>query len=278
MRSLSSVSSVHNRPRLRAGFFLVHFGQVSYRSIMDTHMRSRLDKELVLRGHVSSRARAQKLIIDGKVSVNGKVVVEPDLAVASGDAIVLLESDFPWVSRGGIKLEHALRHWHIDPSGKVVLDIGASTGGFTDVLLAHHAKKIYALDVGHDQLAQKLRSDPRVVNMEGAHISDTQKEHFSEPIDMIVIDVSFISVTKVLPKAKELLSPCGEVIALIKPQFEVGKQDIGKGVVKDHTLHDRVLKEVSQAAESMGFRVEGITPSPIEGGDGNKEFLMLLQS
>lgn len=245
---------------------------------MTTDNTLRLDRALVLKGHTSSRARAQKLIREGNVSVNGKIVTAPDHILSTTDTVLLLTEDFPWVSRGGLKLEHALSHWHIDPKGKVVLDIGASTGGFTDVLLANHAQKVYALDVGHNQLAQKLKSDPRVVSMEGIHISDTEKEHFSELIDMIVVDVSFISVTKVLPKAKELLSPSGEVIALIKPQFEVGKQAIGKGVVRDSTLHERVLKEVSQTAENIGFRVVGVTPSPIEGGDGNKEFLMLLRN
>jgi 23S rRNA (cytidine1920-2'-O)/16S rRNA (cytidine1409-2'-O)-methyltransferase len=238
----------------------------------------RLDKALVLRGTVTSRARAQTLIAEGKVSVNGKVEVEPDRTVKADDTILLLEADFPWVSRGGLKLAHALDHWHIDPTGKVALDVGASTGGFTDVLLARGVKKVYALDVGHDQLAAKLKNDPRVANMEGTHIADVLQEHFPLPIDLVVIDVSFISVTKVLPRAKEFLSPHGVVIALVKPQFEVGKQDIGKGVVKDSALHERVLADVTLAAQSAGFRIEGIILSPIEGGDGNKEFLMLLRN
>lgn len=238
----------------------------------------RLDKALVQRGHASSRARAQKLITERKVSVNGKIVTEPDHVVTKTDAILLLEEDFPWVSRGGIKLEHALCHWHIDPKGKTILDVGASTGGFTDVLLAQGAKSVYALDVGHSQLAKKLIIDPRVVNMERTHIAEVQKDRFSEPVDMIVIDVSFISVTKVFPKAKELLNQGGVIIALIKPQFEVGKRDIGRGVVKDSALHERVLYDVTRAAQNMGFRVEGVIASPIEGGDGNKEFLMLLHS
>lgn len=260
------------------GFFLVHFWLVGYRSIMATEDSLRLDKALVLGGYVPSRARAQKLITEGKVSVNGIIATESDRMVANGDAISLLGEDFPWVSRGGIKLEHALRHWHIDPKGMVVLDIGASTGGFTDVLLTHGAQRVYALDVGHNQLAEKLAKDPRVVNMEGTHIADVKGEHFAEPPDMIVIDVSFISVTKVLPRAKELLNSGGVIIALIKPQFEVGKRDVGKGVVKDGALHERVLREVTLAAQNAGFRIEGVIASPIEGGDGNKEFLMLLRA
>ncbi len=238
----------------------------------------RLDKALVLRGTVSSRARAQALIAEGKVSVNGKAVLEPDRAVTAKDIILLLEEDFPWVSRGGLKLLHALDHWRIDPRGKVALDIGASTGGFTDVLLAKGARKIYALDVGHGQLAKKFNNDPRVVNMEGTHIADTVQEDFPLPLDLIVIDVSFISLTKVFPKARELLGSGGQIIALVKPQFEVGKQDIGKGVVRDSSLHKRVLNEVEAAARSMGLSTLETIPSPIEGGDGNKEFLMLLQT
>lgn len=238
---------------------------------------SRLDKALVERAVVSSRARAQTLIAEGKVSVNGKVVMESDHLVTALDAIVLLEADFPWVSRGGLKLAHALDYWHIDPKGFVALDIGASTGGFTDVLLARGAAKVYALDVGHDQLAEKIKNDPRVVNMEGVHINDVAREDFAEPIDIITIDVSFISVTKVLPRAKDILSPRGVTIALIKPQFEVGKSDIGKGVVRDATLHERVLREVTESARALRLVAEVPIPSPILGGDGNKEFLILCR-
>jgi 23S rRNA (cytidine1920-2'-O)/16S rRNA (cytidine1409-2'-O)-methyltransferase len=237
----------------------------------------RLDKALVERNIVTSRTRAQAVIGEGKVSLNGKVVTDPDHTVKEEDTIALLQPDFPWVSRGGLKLLHAIDHWHIDLGGKIALDIGASTGGFTDVLLERGVAKVYALDVGHGQLALKLKNDPRVVNMEGIHISDVMQENFDEPIDIITIDVSFISITKVLPQAKALLSQGGFVIALIKPQFEVGKKDIGKGVVKDAALHERVLREVTDAAQGLGMEVVETITSPIMGGDGNKEFLMLLK-
>lgn len=234
---------------------------------------SRLDKELVSRGIVRSRARARVLIEEGGVFVNGIVVIKPDAEITVMDDITLSKEDIPWVSRAGSKLEHALLYWHIDPIGKTVLDIGASTGGFTDVLLSLGAKRVYALDVGHGQLAEKLRNDPRVVNMEGIHITDVSEKDFPDRIEMIVTDVSFISLEKILPKVKELLKE-GVFIALIKPQFEVGRERINKGVVRDPVLHEEVLAHIKNEAAALGFVVDGVTPSPILGGDGNKEFLM----
>lgn len=243
----------------------------------DDDHRVRLDKALVLRGLVSSRTRAVLLIKEEKVSVNGSIVIEPDHNVREEDTILLVGEDIPWVSRGGLKLEHALFHWNINVEGKVALDIGASTGGFTDVLLSRGAKKVYALDVGHSQLAEKLKNDPRVVNREGVHIKDVSSSDFLEPLELIVVDVSFISLAHVLPKIKELLTQGGEVILLIKPQFEVGKDFIKKGVIKDPALHLHVLTEIILRAKGLGFVVSEPLPSPILGGDGNKEFLLHLK-
>jgi 23S rRNA (cytidine1920-2'-O)/16S rRNA (cytidine1409-2'-O)-methyltransferase len=249
---------------------------MGYRSIMTADMYVRLDKALVLRVLVPSRARAQALIKEGKVSVNEKIITEPDHNVRETDTLILLGEDIRWVSRGGLKLEHALAHWNINVEGKVALDIGASTGGFTDVLLSSGAKKVYALDVGHGQLAEKLVNDPRVVNMEGVHIKDVSASDFHEPLEVIVTDVSFISLVHVLPKIRELLAPSGEVILLVKPQFEVGKDFIKKGVVKDPVLHEHVLTEMALRAKGLGFTVSEPILSPILGGDGNKEFLFRL--
>jgi len=243
---------------------------------MEKIAKIRLDKALVLRGLVPSRARAQAIIKEEKVAVNGTVFIDTDKAVDDKDEITLVGADFPWVSRAALKLEHALNEWKVNPEGKVALDIGASTGGFTQVLLSRGAKKVYALDVGHDQLADVLKQDARVVNMEGVHIKDVTKENFQEPIALIVTDVSFISLAKVLPHIKELLSAGGEAIVLVKPQFEVGKDYIKKGVVKDPVLHEHVLTEIRLRAKGLGFRVSEAIPSPILGGDGNKEFLLHL--
>jgi 23S rRNA (cytidine1920-2'-O)/16S rRNA (cytidine1409-2'-O)-methyltransferase len=239
--------------------------------------RIRLDKILVLRKLVPSRARALALIKEKKVSVGGVVITKQDATVSQNDEIVLLGKDIPWVSRAGLKLVHELDHWRIITKGKVVLDIGASTGGFTDVLLSHGAKKVYALDVGHNQLAKKLLESKQVVNMEGVHIKDVTKKDFKEPLDIVVIDVSFISLEKVLPKAFELLRKSGTLVALIKPQFEVGKEKIKKGIVTDPKLHASVAMQIEAFAASVGFTVEGILASPILGSDGNKEFFLYAQ-
>ncbi len=234
----------------------------------------RLDKALVDRGLVPSRARAQSLIRSRGVKVNGKIVSEKDFITDEEADIMLVTEDLRWVSRGGLKLAHALQFWHIDVKNKVALDIGASTGGFTDVLLALGAKKVYALDVGHGQLAPKLLTDKRVVNMEGTHIKDVEKSLFKEKIDLIVVDVSFISLEKVLPKVKELIKKKGVFVALIKPQFEVGKELVGKGVITDPKLHAKVANRIEAVVHELGFHVEGVVASPILGGDGNREFLI----
>ena len=237
----------------------------------------RLDRTLPERGLVSSRARGEVLITEGNVAVDGVVVKNKSFLVGKENMVTLLREDIKWVSRGALKLDHALDRWAIDPKGKIILDVGASTGGFTEVLLSRGAKKIYALDVGHGQLVAKLSTDPRVVDMEGVHISDAKLSDFKKPIDMIVVDVSFISLEKVLPKVKELLRSGGELILLIKPQFEVGKKHIGKGIVSDPKLHSDVAMRIEALAEELGFCVQGVIASQVLGGDGNKEFLLYAQ-
>lgn len=236
--------------------------------------KTRLDSTLVERGLVSSRARGEALITEGSVVVNGKVVKSKSFLVETADTIALLKEDLKWVSRGALKLEHALNRWKIDPKGKIILDVGAGTGGFTEVLLSRGAKKVFALDVGHGQLAEKLRSHPKVVNMEGVHVNDLTLSDLKKPVDMIVVDVSFISLEKILPKAKELLREGGVLVLLIKPQFEVGKEHIGKGIVSDLKLHSHVAMRIEAATAKLGFSVEGVIASPILGGSGNKEFLL----
>ena len=234
----------------------------------------RLDKALVDRGLVSSRARAQSLIRSKNVKVNGKIVTDKDYIVDEDTPIMLVALDLKWVSRSGLKLEHAIKFWNIGVSGVVAIDVGASTGGFTDVLLDFGAKKVYAIDVGHAQLAPKLRANKKVISMEGHHINKVAKEQFKEKIDIAVVDVSFISLEKVLPKVRELLRKNGKIILLIKPQFEVGKEHIGKGIVTDPKLHAKVANRIEQVVHDLGFHVEGVVASPILGGDGNREFLL----
>lgn len=233
----------------------------------------RLDKYLVEQGHAPSRTRASTLISEGSVSVNGRVLKKVDYSVKEGDRIVCTPQGKAWVSRGAYKLLHVLEHFDIDVAGKVCLDIGASTGGFTEVLLSKGARKVYALDVGHGQLHHTLTGDARVENREGVHIRSVEVKDFPERPECIVVDVSFISLTHVLPKAHEILLPGGDLIALIKPQFEVGKDSIGKGIV-DPEYHQGVCDRIQKEAEEVGFNNIHIIPSPIEGGDGNKEFLL----
>lgn len=234
----------------------------------------RLDKALVERGLVSSRARAQSLIRSKGVKVDGKIISDKDYIVDEEIPICLVELDLKWVSRSGLKLEHAIKFWNIPVTGVVAIDVGASTGGFTDVLLDYGAKKVYAIDVGHAQLASKLRSNKKVVSMEGHHINKVSKDQFKEKIDLAVVDVSFISLEKVLPKVKELLRKNGKIILLIKPQFEVGKEHVGKGVITDPKLHAKVANRIEAVMHDLGFHVEGVVASPILGGDGNREFLL----
>lgn len=237
----------------------------------------RLDQLLIRLGYAQSRERAKALIKTGHVLVDGKPITKVATRCAPDAAIEVRVGDIPWVSRAGLKLEKALETWQINITNAVCLDIGASTGGFTDVLLHRGAKKVYALDVGHNQLAQRLRDDQRVIAMEGKNIRTATSTWFVEPLDVITADVSFISLEHVLPKVAELLRDSGEAVVLIKPQFEVGKARIGKGVVRDPVLHQQVINTIKTLAVEEGLTPVGITESPIEGVGGNKEFLLYLK-
>jgi 23S rRNA (cytidine1920-2'-O)/16S rRNA (cytidine1409-2'-O)-methyltransferase len=234
----------------------------------------RLDVAVKERFNIS-RQKAKALIEDGKVLLNGKPVLKPSVEVSDEDELTLEKSDvLKYVSRGGLKLEGALRCFGIDPTGLVCLDIGASTGGFTDCLLQNGASLVYALDVGTSQLAESLKADSRVISTEN---TDIRTAVLPQRVDFICMDVSFISVTKILPRFKELLKPCGTAVVLVKPQFEAGREALGKkGIVKDAKAHKRVLKSVVGFAESVGLAVSGLTHSPVKGGDGNVEYLLYL--
>ncbi|HEX6479868.1 MAG TPA: TlyA family RNA methyltransferase [Ktedonobacteraceae bacterium] len=241
--------------------------------------KERLDIALVRRGLAPSRERAQLLIMAGQVYLGDRVVDKPGMQVSSDADLRLAETpnELKYVSRGGLKLEKALETFHLDPSGLVALDVGASTGGFTDCLLQHGARRVYAVDVGRAQLAWTLRNDPRVVVMEHTNIRNLTS--LPEPIQCVTIDVSFISLRLVLPAIVPLLAPHAWVVALVKPQFEAGKAeaDRGAGVITDPSVHERVLHELQAwIHEHTPFRVEGLTDSPIHGREGNREFLLHL--
>ncbi len=237
-------------------------------------VKRRLDTLLVERGLVESRERAQSLILAGKVKVDGQVAHKPGKRV-SADAEITLEEALPYVSRGGLKLEEALKRFQLDLSGLICADVGASTGGFTDCLLQHGAAKVYAIDVGYGQLAWKLRQDPRVVVLERTNIR--YLESLPEPIDLATIDVSFISLELVLPPVLNFLKPGGQIIALVKPQFEAGREQVGKGgVVKDPEVHGQVLHKVATMAQDLGLQVLGLIPSSLKGPAGNVEFFIHL--
>lgn len=223
-----------------------------------------------------SRSRAQALIIAGLVWSGDRRVDKPGAGIEIDAVLEVRGPEHPWVSRGGVKLAHALDHFDIDPSGAVALDIGASTGGFTDVLLTRGARRVYAVDVGHGQLAWKLRQDPRVTVLERVNARYLTREQIPEPPDLIVCDASFISLTVVLPAALALAAPASRLIALIKPQFEVGKGRVGKGgVVRDVALHREVCDVIARwLGAQQSWHVEGITESPIRGPEGNVEFLV----
>src|SRR6266702_7321269 len=241
--------------------------------------KERLDVALVRRGLAPSRERARALIMAGKVLVAGHLVDKPGTLI-SLDAVCSLKeapNELKYVSRGGLKLEKALATFGLNPEGLVALDVGASTGGFTDCLLRHGAKRVYALDVGHGQLAWTLRNDPRVVVME--HTNIRHLTSLPEPIQCVVIDVSFISLRLVLPAIVPLLAPAAWIVALVKPQFEAGKAeaDKGAGVISDPAVHTRVLDELQEwIQKNTPFKVRGLTDSPILGRDGNREFLLYL--
>jgi 23S rRNA (cytidine1920-2'-O)/16S rRNA (cytidine1409-2'-O)-methyltransferase len=245
-------------------------------------MRLRLDQMLVERGLCESREKAKRAIMAGAVRVNGQVAVKPSDAVRESDCLELTAGE-KFVSRGGHKLEHALEHFQIDASGRTAIDLGASTGGFTDCLLQRGATKVFAVDVGQGQLAWKLRHDPRVIVMERTNARTLTAAQFPQtfsPVEIAVIDCSFISLRKILPAAIALVKPLGKVVALIKPQFEAGKveADRGAGVISDPAIHARVLEELSEfVAKIDGVEWRGVVESPLLGPAGNKEFLVLIE-
>jgi 23S rRNA (cytidine1920-2'-O)/16S rRNA (cytidine1409-2'-O)-methyltransferase len=239
--------------------------------------KQRLDLALVERGLVETRSKAQSLIMARRILVNGLYVDKAGATVTSEDEVVLEALEHPWVGRGGMKLAHAVTHFGIDPAGKVCVDIGASTGGFTDVLLEHGATKVYAIDVGHGQLDVKLRNDPRVINREKTNARHLQPEDFEERIELVSIDVSFISLKHILPAVATFLD--GDLLALIKPQFEVGRHEVGKGgIVRDEAQRAAVVASVTECARELGFDVKGVVDSPIKGAEGNVEYLMYAVS
>ena len=238
--------------------------------------KQRLDQLLVDRGLAESRTRAQALVIAGEVWSGDRKLDKPGMLLASDIPVRVKERDHPWVSRGGVKLAHALDHFALDPRDAIALDLGASTGGFTDVLLTRGARKVYAVDVGHGQLAWKLRQDARVVVLERTNARRLTPVQIPEPIDVIVCDASFIGLEIVLPASLALARPGAALVALIKPQFEVGKGRVGKGgVVRDAALHREVCARIEAwLAARPGWSVLGVTESPIRGPDGNFEFLI----
>jgi 23S rRNA (cytidine1920-2'-O)/16S rRNA (cytidine1409-2'-O)-methyltransferase len=239
----------------------------------------RLDQALVERGLCESRERAKRLILAGQIRVNAQLARKPSDAVKVEDALTLATPE-KFVSRGGYKLEHALEQFQFNVKNLITLDLGASTGGFTDCLLQRGAEKVFAVDVGHGQLAWKLRHDKRVVVMEKTNARNLQAKQFPQPFDLAVIDCSFISLKKILPPAIPLLKSDGKIIALIKPQFEAGKieADKGKGVITDPAIHQRVLAELKQfVLTQTGLRWQNVVESPLLGPAGNKEFLVLIE-
>jgi 23S rRNA (cytidine1920-2'-O)/16S rRNA (cytidine1409-2'-O)-methyltransferase len=240
--------------------------------------KQRLDRLLVEKGIAPSRQRAQAMIMSGKVLVNNRPVDKAGFLVGQNDGIELKGKDIPYVSRGGLKLEGALQSFELSPAGFVCLDVGASTGGFTDCLLQNGAARVYAVDVGYGQLAWKLRQDPRVAVIERTNIRHMQTDAIPESVDLATIDVSFISLKIVVPAVAGFLKNGARILALIKPQFEVGKDQVGKGgVVRDANLHTRVIQSLTAFFVELGFLSQPVIPSPILGPKGNREFFILLQ-
>jgi 23S rRNA (cytidine1920-2'-O)/16S rRNA (cytidine1409-2'-O)-methyltransferase len=240
--------------------------------------KDRVDKVLVERGIVPSREKARALIMAGKVLVDGGRMDKPGSRINVDAQLQLQEGDSVYVSRGGEKIEGALKAFGVDPKGMIVMDVGASTGGFTDCILQKEAKKVYAVDVGYGQLAWRLQKDPRVVNLERRNIRYLPREEIQEEIDLILIDTSFISIEKFLPHLLGFLKRGGMILSLIKPQFEVGKGEVGRGgVVRDKTLHEKVIDRISNFSRGLGLTILGITESPLLGPKGNREFFIYLK-
>ncbi|MFL6283383.1 MAG: TlyA family RNA methyltransferase [Pyrinomonadaceae bacterium] len=243
--------------------------------------RERVDRLLVERGLAPTRTRAQALVMAGLVLVGERRVEKPSESVASDAPLRVRGADDPaarYVGRGGLKMERALQEFGIDPTDFTCLDVGASTGGFTDCLLQHGARRVVAIDVGHNQIDWRLRTDARVEVREGVNARHLSPQDFEESFDLVVVDVSFISATKVLPALVPLLKEGGRAVVLVKPQFEVGRGEVGKGgIVRDPAQHARVVEEVNASARALGLLLRGVTDSPIKGADGNREFLALYE-
>ena len=241
--------------------------------------RRRLDVLLAERGLVASRERAHAVILAGQVTVDGRVVSKAGTAVAADARVELVQPDHPYVGRGGLKLAHALDTFGVRVDGREALDIGASTGGFTDVLLQRGASRVVALDVGHGQLDWRIRTDARVVVIEGLNARFLSMQDVPGPVDLVVIDVSFISLTQILPRVPQVLRDGADVIPLVKPQFEAGRDEVGKkGVVRDPEVQARAIERVTKAAAEVGLARIAMTPSPITGAEGNQEFLLHLRA
>jgi len=240
-------------------------------------MRSRLDQLIVDRGLAASRERARALVLAGQVRVDGRVQTKAGTQIDPSATVTLIAPDHPYVGRGGLKLAHALDTFGIDVNGREALDVGASTGGFTDVLLQRGAVRVVALDVGHGQIDWTLRSDPRVVVLERYNARRLNLADLPGPVDVVTIDVSFISLRKILGVIPAVLRPGADVIALVKPQFEAGRAEVRKGIIHDDAVRARVLEEVSAAAREVGLTPVSSTPSPITGAKGNVEFLLHLR-
>ena len=241
--------------------------------------KQRLDQLVYELGFTESRERARTTIMSGLVFVNGQRADKPGMTVDPEAKIEVRGEALPFVSRGGFKLDKALKVFPVDPAGKVCIDCGASTGGFTDVLLQHGAEKVYAVDVGYGQLAWKLRTDDRVVNLERTNLRYVDETIIPEPLDLAVMDVSFISIRLILPAVKALLRPGADYICLIKPQFEAGRDEVGKkGVVRDAKVHEQVVRGILDFARELGFSVMGLDFSPIKGPEGNIEYICHLKN
>jgi 23S rRNA (cytidine1920-2'-O)/16S rRNA (cytidine1409-2'-O)-methyltransferase len=244
--------------------------------------RQRLDVALVERGLAPTRERARALVLAGQVLVNGRPAAKAGDAVKNSDEIALVAPDHPYVGRGGLKLAHALDAFRIDVTGRRAIDIGASTGGFTDVLLQRGAASVLALDVGHGQLDWRIRTDPRVRVLErvnARYLAPGQLPEGHRLFTIATIDVSFISLRHIFPVLPPLLAPGADVVALVKPQFEAGRGEVGSGgIVRDPAIHDRVVADVSAAADTVGLNRIAVAPSPIEGAEGNKEFFLHVRA
>lgn len=240
--------------------------------------KKRLDLVVFEEGHTDSREKAKALIMAGQVYVNGQKELKAGAQIKADDKIEVRGSKMPYVSRGGYKLAKAMKTWNLSLDGKICMDIGASTGGFTDCMLQNGAVKVYSIDVGYGQLAWKLRSDERVVNLERTNFRYVTDEQIPEPVDFASVDVSFISLKIILPVLRERLAAGGQAVCLIKPQFEAGKEKVGKkGVVRDQKVHVEVVENITNFAVECGFTLKGVTFSPIKGPEGNIEYLMYIE-